>query len=39
MYFEQECVPEQSEVGGSLWESEVVVLQTVVLLQQDGHGA
>lgn len=39
MYFQQECVPEQSEVGGSLWESEVVVLQTVVLLQQDGHGA
>lgn len=37
--FEQKCVPEQSEVGGSLWEAEVVVLQTVVLLQQNGHGA
>lgn len=37
--FEQKCVPEQSKVGRSLREADVVVLQTVVLLQQNGHGA
>lgn len=33
------CVPEQGEVGGSLREAVVVVLQAVVLLQKNGHGA
>lgn len=32
-------VPEQGEVGGSLWEAEVVVVQAFVILQQNGHGA
>lgn len=35
----RKCVPEQSEVSRSLWEPEVVVVQTIVLLQQNGHGA
>lgn len=32
-------VPEQGEVGGSLWEAEVVAVQAFVILQQNGHRA